>query len=381
MDSTRLPLPLEKLPIPAALDGRSGVNRAPLGVVRQLAADDDLSAIRAWLGEYANSPHTQRHYRKEAERLLLWALLEQGKPLSGLAREDLVAYKSFLADPRPRERWCGPPTPRLSPGWRPFRGQLRPDSQRTALLVINSLFSYLVIGGYLAGNPLALERRRQRYSRVAESVERYLEREQWRSLLETVEELPRADERQRQRYERCRYLLALLYLLGPRVGELANHTMASFRLIRGRWWWCVIGKGEKPARVPVNRDMLEALSRYRRCHGLSPFPEQDDTTPLVLSLDGRAGIGANMIYRVVKDLLGQAADRLAATDPDQARCLRGASTHWLRHTSLSHQAAAGIELLHLQRNARHSKLETTGLYLHTEEERWHEAMEQHRLKP
>jgi hypothetical protein len=34
----------------------------------------------------------------------------------------------------------------------------------------------------------------------------------------------------------------------------------------------------------------------------------------------------------------------------------------------------------LQRNARHARLDTTGLYLHAEEKEWHEAMEQHRLK-
>ncbi|MFO1371662.1 MAG: hypothetical protein U1F42_04470 [Candidatus Competibacteraceae bacterium] len=27
--------------------------------------------------------------------------------------------------------------------------------------------------------------------------------------------------------------------------------------IRGRWWWQVVGKGRKEARVPVNQDMLE----------------------------------------------------------------------------------------------------------------------------
>ncbi len=139
--STLLPLPLERMPIPTTLDGRHGDNRAPDGEKCQLDADNDLRAIQAWLAEFRDSPQTQRSYRKEAERLLLWALLERGKPLSSLSREDCVAYEDFLADPQPQARWCGSRAARFSPNWRPFLGPLRATSRRTALLIINSLFS------------------------------------------------------------------------------------------------------------------------------------------------------------------------------------------------------------------------------------------------
>jgi hypothetical protein len=48
---------------------------------------------------------THRAYRKEAERLLLWTILEQRKPLSSLTVEDANAFKWFLV--APPERWCG----------------------------------------------------------------------------------------------------------------------------------------------------------------------------------------------------------------------------------------------------------------------------------
>jgi len=99
---------LERLSIPAELSGHEGGNRAPPGTIRQLAADNDLEAIVAWLGEFRDSPRTVRHYRKEAERLLLWSLLERGKALSSLNREDCMCYEDFLANPQPCERWCGP---------------------------------------------------------------------------------------------------------------------------------------------------------------------------------------------------------------------------------------------------------------------------------
>jgi hypothetical protein len=81
-------LPIENMHVttlPPTLDGTEGSNRAR-GVVRQTAADTDVEAIRLWLSEYANSPHTLRNYCKEAVRLLFWATQVQNKALSSLNR-------------------------------------------------------------------------------------------------------------------------------------------------------------------------------------------------------------------------------------------------------------------------------------------------------
>ena len=154
--------PLEHLQLPSGLDGVAGSNRASSSAVKQINADNDRQAIETWLEEFRDSPQTLRHYRKESERLLLWAIMERAKPLSSLTREDFVAYEHFLLNPQPVDRWCGPKAPRYSENWKPFSGPLSASSQRTALLIINSLFNYLVSAGYLAGNPLALIRRRGR---------------------------------------------------------------------------------------------------------------------------------------------------------------------------------------------------------------------------
>jgi site-specific recombinase XerD len=155
--------------------------------------------------------------------------------------------------------------------------------------------------------------------------------------------------------------------------------MSSFIEVRGRWWWQVIGKGAREARVQVNEDMIKALQRYRLFMGLSLMPEPEENKPLVMSLKGTSGIADNMIYRIIKDLVRQAADKMDIADAYRAAQLRRASTHWFRHTSITHQADAGIELNYLRRNARHAKLDTTGLYMHAEEADWHEAMQRHRL--
>ncbi|MFO1351657.1 MAG: integrase, partial [Gammaproteobacteria bacterium] len=273
-----LPRPIESMALPMAMNGNTGSNRAQTDAKKQIEANDDMAAIQAWLAEFRDSPQTLRHYRKEAERLLLWALIERGKPLSSLSREDCLLYEDFLANPEPHERWCGPKVPRNHPGWRPFLGPLNPPSRRTALLVINSLFSYLVKAGYLSGNPLALLKRRGRKgSHKQQQIERFLEQDQWQFVLDTVEMMRRDTDRDRRHYYRARYLLALLYLLGPRVSEIAGSTMGSMIEVRGRWWWFVTGKGGKQAKVPVNTDMIRALQEYRLSYGLSPMPAPTET--------------------------------------------------------------------------------------------------------
>jgi hypothetical protein len=78
------PRPIDALDLPADLDGRHGTNRADGH--RLVAAHTDLDAVRAWLARFAGTKTTFDSYRKEAERLLLWSVLQRGKPLSSPIR-------------------------------------------------------------------------------------------------------------------------------------------------------------------------------------------------------------------------------------------------------------------------------------------------------
>ena len=121
------------------------------------------------------------------------------------------------------------------------------------------------------------------------------------------------------------------------------------------------------------------MVQYRRFHSLKDLPEPGDTTPLMLSLKGTSGITSNMIYRIVKDVVSKAASELEKTEPHKAAKLRKASTHWFRHTAITHQADKGIEIRYLKKSARHEKIDTTSRYMHAEDEQWHAAMQAHRL--
>ncbi|KWK74242.1 integrase [Burkholderia ubonensis] len=358
------------LALPAALDGRNGTNRAR-DANRQIAADTDIEAVRLWLAEYAGSPHTLRNYRKEAVRLLIWATRALDKPLSSLTREDFLLYERFLA--APTADWADPALPRRGGTRRLFDGPLSERSRRQALGILSGLFNYLVAAGYLAGSPLALRRSRSSATARQRRIERYLDHTLWQSVLDSVETWPKDAPRERQHYERSRWLLRLLYHTALRASEAAHAKTSDFFQRRGRWWLHVIGKGGAEGEVPVSDTLMADFARYRTFCGLPATLAPDDLSPVVMSIAGDTArhLTPTAIYLIAKEVFLRAADMLEAANPVGAATLRRASTHWLRHSAASHQADAGTDIRFIQKNLRHASIETTGLYLHAEDDRRH----------
>jgi integrase/recombinase XerD len=403
---------LDQLTITADLSGAQGRNRGGSQGSRgsanhasrpaQITANDDRSALLAWLARYADSPATLASYRKEAERLLLWCVLQHGVALSDLTHEDLLVYQHFLADPQPAERWVmapGQKPARASPHWRPFAGPLSPASQRQALSILNAMFSWLVEAGYLAGNPLALSRKPRRSA--APRVTRFLPMAHWDAVKATIQAMPCSTPREAAHAQRVRWLFSLLYIAALRVSEVCSSTMGNFFMRRSadgteRWWLEVMGKGGKLRQVPVTAELLAELMRYRQGLGLNPLPAQGDATPLVLCVIGNRSTSAknrssshtpsntqgrplarSAIHELVKAVMHATAARLrsqgeafeaAATHIEQA------STHWLRHTAASHLSEQA-DLKVVRDNLGHANLSTTSIYLHSEENARHDATE------
>ncbi|KWC13353.1 integrase [Burkholderia ubonensis] len=358
------------LALPAALDGRNGTNRAR-DANRQIAADTDIEAVRLWLAEYAGSPHTLRSYRKEAVRLFIWATRALDKPLSSLTREDFLLYERFLA--APTADWADPALPRRGGSRRLFDGPLAERSRRQALGILSCLLNYLVAAGYLAGNPLALRRSRSSATARQRRIERYLDHTLWQSVLDSMERWPRDTPRECQHYERSRWLVRLLYHTALRASEAAHAKAADFFQRRGRWWLHVVGKGGTEGEVPVSDALMAEFGRYRTFCGLPPTPAPDEISPAVMSIAGDTArhLTPTAIYLIAKEVFRRAADMLEAANPVEAATLRRASTHWLRHSAASHQADAGTDIRFIQKNLRHASIETTGLYLHAEDDRRH----------
>jgi len=107
-----------------------------------LALGNDLQFVHKWLATRTASANTWKSYRREAERLLLWAAAN-GKVPSGMTGEDLADYRAFLSSPEPSSFWCGPAGPRDKAHWRPFEGPLRTSSCEAAMRVVSALLRSL----------------------------------------------------------------------------------------------------------------------------------------------------------------------------------------------------------------------------------------------
>ena len=371
--------PLDGLVLPVHLSGERGRNRAQ--GLPQVAANDDRSAVLAWLARYKDSTATLASYRKEAERLLLWCVHQHGKALSDLTHEDFLAYEFFLENPQPVDRWVmqvAQKAPRSSPHWRPFAKPLDRQSQRQALSILNSLFNWLVQAGYLAGNPLAL-RRRKSVARPAKTS-RFLPHEHWAQVRATIESLPTGKPRLALQAARYRWLFSLLYIGGLRISEVCNNSMGDFYWRRGadgreRWWLEIRGKGEKTRVIPATDELVSELMRYRKSNDLGPLHREGDSAPLLLPLiGGSKPMGRSAVHELVKTIFRETAARLRALGPDHeaaASHVEKASAHWMRHTAGTHQSD-NMDLKAVRDNLGHANISTTSIYVHTEDDVRHD---------
>lgn len=334
-----------------------------------IEARSDLEAVAAWLEHYRGQPKTWRTYRKETNRLLLWCA-DRRLALPELKVEHIRQFRAFLADPQPAERWVSATKwPFGHPEWRPFAAPLSLASQAQSFVILGNLFGWLVDTGYLKRNVFRVARAKPKAKKPAR-ITRYLAVEDLHFVDEALRALPDFKPSQRRARIRARFLIDLYYTTGIRLFEATRANMGDIsRDQDGVWVFSVKGKGWKegdaPVDVPVSDDLLASLQRYREAFGLSGLPTMDETTPLVLTTGRRAC--EDTVYKILKGVFYEAADiAQGAGRQESATRLRKASTHWLRHSTLSHLLDAGASLVAVKELARHSSIKTTGQYLHKE---------------
>lgn len=362
-------VPWERLTVPDVFDGSQGAFRAPKTTC-VLRADNDYEAVQAWLAMH-ESPATQRAYRKEAERLILWSIIERGRALSSLTTEDAVAYRAFLRHPAPRMRWVGPARPRHSPEWRPFSGGLAPRSIAYSLSVVGALFRWLMQQRYLLANPFAGLKIRGASRDPSQQAQRVFSQGEW-SLIQTVAEgLEWSYGWKTAAAQRLRFVIDFAYATGLRASELVGATLGMIEVdAEGDQWLHLVGKGAKAGKVALPPLARTALDRYLVQRGLPVTRTRwEPATPIVgcLEEERRSGITAARLWAIMKRFFLQVADLIEEQNPAAAEKLRRASPHWMRHTHATHALAHGAELTTVRDNLRHASLSTTSIYLHGED--------------
>jgi len=381
--------PYEKFVLPAELDGSAGRFRGPPDKCL-LMASNDHEAIGAWLaskrpgdgeGELSS---TQRAYRKEAERLLLWAILERKKALSSLSVEDATEYRTFLA--APPSTWCGPRHhQRWSPMWRPLEGPLNAAAQRQSLVILRSLFAFLMSQGYLVGNPFAAVALPANPQRPLGSS-RTLSFAQWDHIDALLQE--HADTEVGRRLRRA---MRWLYATGLRLAEITSVKCEDLELVDYRtsdgetatdWMLHVVGKGGRTRQVPVPAELVDEFSDELARHGFERQVGAVSNQGIHVmarfdaELERPATWSASGLYQAIKAFLARVAEGLDEADAQQ---LKKASTHWLRHSHGSHalqgrEGQTPVPIQVVQNNLGHASVGTTSMYLTTERDERLKAM-------
>jgi site-specific recombinase XerD len=372
---------LARMQASPSLGGAQGDFRSHMA--NTLGARNDLEAVNAWLSRYDEKPSTQRSYRKEVERLLLWCAQELKKPLSSVNAPDCQRYRQFLqAVPA---TWIERmPLLRTDPAWRAFRTQPGAASQKQALVILQTMFGGLVDAGYLVANPMRSLMKSFDLPATKMDIRRSFTEAEWGHVLQILDALPAGPERLR-----LKCILELLVTSGIRLDELAKARHKDLRIeqladLPDAWILTVTGKRAKTREVPLQPEVVELLAAHGR-----DFMEEDvqasdqDNLPLIRTLGasvpqwsrGEGGelqmlprtqqagtpLSASGIYDVLKRFFRQAAKTAVDVGLD-ARRFEKASTHWMRHTFVRQALVDGMPIEIASELAGHASIDTTSIY-------------------
>jgi site-specific recombinase XerD len=326
-------VPLEYFVPPCACDGVQGFNRAPADA-NQTGATSDYEAIQAWIGLIAEGTATRLTYRKEAERLILWATLERRKAVSSLTALDCTAYLEFIQHPTPPERWIAARhIQRWDPAWRPFAGPLSLSSARTTAQVLKVLFSWLTDRGYLRLNPLN-KSLNDLLPEPSASVPPYLSNVQWLLLDRHAKQTTGG--------MRSQAIISLAYWTSLSVNEMASarvsdlHEYSSESASRIKWVLLVNRRSGQPAYEPIADHLISHLVDYMDSRGfgrdLQTWPVEAALVGSLASEGHSAGaLSPPALTAAIKTIFCQVADIAFVAYPNAAARLRKASARCIRH--------------------------------------------------
>ena len=265
----------------------------------RVEAETDRQLVETWVARH-ESRHTQRNYRRQAERFLAVT----GRTLREVRVSDVQAFLASLD------------------------GQAS-ATRANAASAIKSLLSFAYDLGYAPFNAGKAVKAPSIKNTLAERI------------------MPEADTLLMIRMEPClrnRALLTLAYGGGLRISEVCGLRWRDLaERDGGAGQATVYGKGGKTRVILLSAGTWKVLAMLRG------KAIEDD--PLFRSQKGGA-LDPSTVHRVVK-----AAAARAGLSPD-------VSAHWLRHAHASHSLDRGAPIHLVQATLGHASVATTGRYTH-----------------
>ncbi|WP_370978623.1 tyrosine-type recombinase/integrase [Agaribacterium sp. ZY112] len=343
------------------------------------------------------SEHTYTRFRNETERFLLWVFLIKKVRMDQLRKADILEYADFCWQP-PVTWICLANHEKFvfrngqyiqNAKWAPYKfkqpksadrskavdkKKYRPSQQTltATFTAVIALYKYLMNEEYLYGNPAQIAKNDCRHFIKDVQVKeiRRLTENQWQYVFDVVHDLANED----PLYERSLFVICALKTLFLRISELSERKdwtpiMSHFwQDSDGSWWLKVFGKGRKLRDTTVPDSFITFLKRYRDYRGLSPLPSSGENEPIVEKIRGQGGMTSRQLTRIVQAVFDKAYEQMkTAQGEDNARKLKEASSHWLRHTGASMEIERGRALKDLSEDLGHSSMATTDtVYVQTE---------------
>ncbi len=329
----------------------SGLDKSP-GILR---ATSDLEAVRSWVAARAGSTKTATIYMREAIRLLLWLQKTRTSyKFEGMMLEDCLGYMAFLQAIPPD--WISRKNAALfSVGWAPFRGQLSQDSYKQSIVIIASLFLWLLSAGYLKSNPWVLVNKKTGSDdSVVMKKSKSISEFGFDQIINYIDAQPKT-----AASERARFIFTFLEAVGLRSNEFLNARLEHFEQQVEGWFLAVHGKGSKNRLVYVGNQALGAVQRYLEYRGVGLISNANPELPLVSSaLHPTEPVGYQAFYESVRSWTVRAI-RASSLPTKERLYLEQASPHWLRHTFGARAVARDVAMDAIQAQMGHASIKTT----------------------
>lgn len=215
---------------------------------------------------------------------------------------------------------------------------------------LRGFFGFLVEEGHLSASPAEL----LLAPKIGSSLPKYLDHSSVNLLLASPDKDSVAGLRDHA-------MLDLLYATGVRVSELIKVRISDLDEAEGTLR--VIGKGDKQRLVPVGKEALQSVERYR-----------NDLRPRLLK--GRVSAFLFVTARGTP-MTRQGFWKLLRLRGKSAGIFRGLSPHVLRHTFATHLLEGGADLRSVQTMLGHADIGTTQIYTHVMRSRLRQTVDQH----